>query len=285
MSELISEVKQATFFSVMADEVTSHNKEILAFCIRFVDADSNIREEFISFSEVQRITGRYLAAEIKSIIEDKGLEMRNIRGQTYDGAASMASNVAGVQAQIKVDAPKATFVHCSSHCLNLVIAHSCSVQNVRTVIDKVKATSLFFEHSAKRTGLLKEIAGRKLPENRRKKPLIDLCGTRWAARHDAYSHFHASFGSLIETFEVIAHKMHADRYDFVADIYPDWDGHSRSDASSLLHAITDFSFIVTFLVIYKWLSFLAGITVKLQSSHLDILEAYAMVNIRNYLDL
>ena len=106
MTDLMAEVQEARWFSVMADEVCSHNKEILAVCIRFVDRESNIREEFLSFTKVDRITGEVLAAEIKTIIEKKGLEMRNLRGQAYDGAASMASDVRGVQARIKRDAPK-----------------------------------------------------------------------------------------------------------------------------------------------------------------------------------
>ena len=78
MTDLMAEVQEARWFSVMADEVCSHNKEILAVCIRFVDRENNIREEFLSFTKVDRITGEVLAAEIKTIIEKKGLEMRNL---------------------------------------------------------------------------------------------------------------------------------------------------------------------------------------------------------------
>ena len=58
------EIKCAKFYSILADEVTSHNQEILSLCIRFLDAESSIREEFLSFSKVPRITGAVLAAEI-----------------------------------------------------------------------------------------------------------------------------------------------------------------------------------------------------------------------------
>ena len=108
--------------------------------------------------------------------------------------------------------------------------------------------------------------------------MIDLCGTRWAARHDAYTHFYAAYTSIIETLEVIAHHLHGDRFQFVNDVYPDWDNKSKNDAASLLTSLTDFTFIVNFLTTYKFLSYLAGITVKLQSRSLDILEAYSMVS-------
>lgn len=45
-------------------------------------------------------------------------------------------------------------------------------------------------------------------------------------------------------------------------------------ANSLLYGLTNFEFIVVFLVIYQYLSHLAGIPVKLQNSSLDILKAY-----------
>ena len=45
LNTIISEVKEAPFFSVLADEVSSHTVEHLAMCLRFVDSKCNIREE------------------------------------------------------------------------------------------------------------------------------------------------------------------------------------------------------------------------------------------------
>ena len=52
----------------------------------------------------------------------------------------------------------------------------------------------------------------------------------------------------------------------------------KSQANSLLHALTDFEFIVVFLVAYQFLSHLSGITVKLQSRVLDVVEAYRKID-------
>ncbi len=54
LADIISEIKAAKFFSVLADEVSSHNIEHLAICLRFVDQECNIREEFISFIKMER---------------------------------------------------------------------------------------------------------------------------------------------------------------------------------------------------------------------------------------
>ena len=77
-----------------------------------------------------------------------------MRGQGYDGAASMSSTRVGVQARIKQDAPKAFYIHCSGHCLNLVLSHSCALPAVRNMIAKVRDVSLFFRNSPKRNDLL-----------------------------------------------------------------------------------------------------------------------------------
>ena len=47
---IVREIIRAQFYSVIVDEVTSHSQEIMPLCVRFVDANKDIREEFIQFS-------------------------------------------------------------------------------------------------------------------------------------------------------------------------------------------------------------------------------------------
>ena len=54
---------------------------------------------------------------------------------------------------------------------------------------------------------------------------------------------------------------------------------NQREACGLLAAITSFDFIISFMTIYQFLSHLEGITVKIQSTSLDILKAYDMVSI------
>ena len=44
-ANLIAEVKKASFFAVLADEVSSHNVEYLPLCLCFVDEKYDIHEE------------------------------------------------------------------------------------------------------------------------------------------------------------------------------------------------------------------------------------------------
>ena len=200
-----------------------------------------------------------------------------IRGQGYDGASSMASAARGVQARIKEVSPKAVYVHCNSHVLNLVIARSCDLVAVKSMIDKLKSVCTFFYNSPKRTQALKAIVKAKYKMSDRRKVLLDLCQTPWSARQEAYTHFYQAYVPLVEVFEVMCHGFHHDKYEEISTLYADLDSKTKSDAGSLLHAITDFSFLVTFMIVYKYLSHLQGITILLQKTALDILQAYAMV--------
>ena len=73
---------------------------------------------------------------------------------------------------------------------------------------------------------------------------------------------------------MIGFKRYLGKY---GETYADWDSASRSDAQQILASITSFEFIVVFLMVYQFLSHLAGITVKLQKTALDIVEAHEMI--------
>ena len=100
-SKIIAKVQEAKFFSIMADEVESHSKEKMSLCMRFVDSDANIREEFLDFVSLLLINGEHIANAIIQSLERFNLSISDVRGQGYDGAASMASERVGVQARIR----------------------------------------------------------------------------------------------------------------------------------------------------------------------------------------
>lgn len=274
LRDLLEEVKAAKFFTILADEVTSTNIEHLAICVRFVDAQSNIREEFLTFLQLERITGKHLSDAILNFLRENSLSVENIRGQGYDGASNMSSGRVGVQALIQNKAPLATYVHCSGHCLNLVISYSCSLPEVRNVLDILKHCLKTFRESPKKAVLLEKVVSAHLPDTNKRKALLDLCRTRWAERHSAYQHFYQAYMFIVEALEVIGYRMHLDTYG--AD-FKDWENTARSEAQQLLASITRFDFLVVFLSIYFYLSHLAGITVKLQGRTIDIIAAHRMI--------
>ena len=64
--------------------------EQLSMVLRFVDESANIREEFVQFCSTERITREVIARTILSKLNDWGLDIKDCRGQGYDGASNMS---------------------------------------------------------------------------------------------------------------------------------------------------------------------------------------------------
>ncbi len=119
-------------FTAIADEVTDPhaNQEIISVCLRFVDLTSpkepHIKECLINFVNLERANASAICAKILDSLSlpSVSLDPVKIRGQAYDGAAVMSSDIAGVQAKLKEISPLALYTHCYFHCLNLSVAAS-----------------------------------------------------------------------------------------------------------------------------------------------------------------
>ena len=165
------------------------------------------------------------------------------------------------------------YIHCAGHSLNLVISSCCGLPEIQN-ISKVKEVCIFFNYSPERNGFLSEVIKDQYYENIRKKPLITLCTTRWAERSEAYEHFYESFEYVVYVLEVMAHNLHHD--DCPAQFYGCWNAATKRDASGLLQAITNFQFVVTFVIGYLYLSHMTAVTTKLQRKSNDIFKAFTM---------
>ena len=64
--------------------------------------------------------GETLSLMIKDVLTRLSLPVSNLRCQMYDGTANMASQYRGCQAFLVDENPLALYIHCSTHCANLV---------------------------------------------------------------------------------------------------------------------------------------------------------------------
>ena len=76
--------KKWPHFSVLADKVTSHGKEILSVCLRFLEVDKGDfqmkptkHEVLLDFFFLQRITAKSIAQGILSVLEKHNIDIRN----------------------------------------------------------------------------------------------------------------------------------------------------------------------------------------------------------------
>ena len=79
-SDIVKEIQKALCYSIMVDEVTSHNKEIMPICIRFVDKNKCIREEFLQFTELTRVTGEAIAKQLFSDLRGLNIDIKKNKG-------------------------------------------------------------------------------------------------------------------------------------------------------------------------------------------------------------
>ena len=100
----------------------------------------------------------------------------------------MSSGKDGVQAKIKEISPLALFTHCYAHCLNLSIAASCKLSEVRNLIGLINKAYLFLNNSPRRQQLFELTLKEYLPKNSHNK-LPGLCKTCWVERHTCLNLF------------------------------------------------------------------------------------------------
>ena len=109
----------------MADEIESHHTEQLPICLRFVDKECNIREEFLKFCKCEQTSDESIFKDIMRTIEKSNLNIEFSRGQGYDGAVNMSSQAVGLQKRVKYLCKKAAYNHCCGHNLSLVTVSAC----------------------------------------------------------------------------------------------------------------------------------------------------------------
>ena len=98
--------------------------------LRYVNQDGIISKLFMSFSQCKLVTGAAIAANILQFLDNVGLPATGLHGQGYHGAPNMAGKHEGCAAIIKDQCPKARYVHCASHVLNLCVLASCDVDAI-----------------------------------------------------------------------------------------------------------------------------------------------------------
>ena len=96
-------------------------KDQLAICLRWVSESYVIHEDLVGLAYIETND----AATIKSVLQDClikcNIQISNCQGQAHDDAANMAGHFNCVQAKIQYDEPRAHYVHCAAHTLNLCL--------------------------------------------------------------------------------------------------------------------------------------------------------------------
>ncbi|KAK7878088.1 hypothetical protein WMY93_031235 [Mugilogobius chulae] len=221
------EISQAPFVAVQADETT--DVACISQCVivlRYITNEGAMVERFLSFSPLIDRTAEGLEKLLKDKLEPYKLENKLI-AQTYDGAAVMSGASSGLQVRLKETFPHAHFVHCYAHQLNLIVQQACSsLTPVRIFFANITAFATFFSKSPKRTAVLDEVCGRRIPASGQ---------TRWNFKSRTVHTVFEQQDTLKQCFEKIKND-------------DSWDSVSIQQAHGLFQLLSDpdFVFLLTF---------------------------------------
>jgi hypothetical protein len=122
LRKVMEDVHRFQYFTIMLDETADISvKEQVSICFRFVSDDFDIHEVFVGFYSTDSTTSTSLLAMVKDVLTRFDLPLDKCRGQCYDGASNVAGIRRGLQALILQQEPRALYVHCLAHTLNLAV--------------------------------------------------------------------------------------------------------------------------------------------------------------------
>ena len=275
-TKIISEIKQAKFFPIIADEVSSHNVEHLSLCLRYIDENHDIQEKHIAFVKLQRVRASDITNAIIGTLEDLGISLQDLRGQCFDGASNINGSKSEVQKRIKDRQPKAIYTHCASHSLSLSIVSSCSVLSVCNCISQIKTITIWIKSSPKREGFLKAIVDKGIQSGivSSRNPILNVCITRWVENIDGWERFCLSYPFIIQMFEAIIYGTSDSDFESYND---GWTAEDKTNAMAHLKAVANFEFIFALVTLQCSLLYLREASVKLQGVNQDIASGIALI--------
>ncbi|XP_065678121.1 zinc finger MYM-type protein 1-like [Hydra vulgaris] len=262
--KIVEITKIAKYFSIIADCTpdVSHYEQ-LSLTIRVVTFNSiqnkyEIAEFFIGFFEASDSTREGLAKLILTHLEKLGFELKWLRGQGYDNGANMKGVRKGVQNRILEKYPRAFYVPCACHSLNLVVNDAASSTTETTFFFSiVQELYTLFSGSTKRWEVLKKYVSQLT--------LKPLSATRWASRIDALKPLRFQLCEIYDALILIIEDVNRD-------------AETKVKARGLAKNIKNYKFICGVILWHDILFEINSVSKLLQSVTINISDCVRMLS-------
>ncbi|XP_012901570.1 zinc finger MYM-type protein 1 isoform X4 [Mustela putorius furo] len=257
LQDIVNEINASSAFSIICDETTdSATKKQLSICVRYPQKMSKavlIKERFLGFIDIEEMTGTDLHGTIKTYLQQIGVDLNKICGQAYDSTTNLRGQFNKIAAEFKKEEPRALYVHCYAHFLDLTVITFCKeVKELRSALNTLNSLFNTIHMTGEMSAKFQNIF--KLSQNKTcKKHTSKSC---WTVHDHILLSVIEGLPEIIETLEVISsHSSNTSLADELSD---------------LLILVSKFEFIFCLKFLYRVLSVTGILSKELQSETIDI---------------
>lgn len=256
---LLEEIKSAEFFSVIMDETADITvKEQVSICFRVVTENLEPEELFVGFYETSKTTADTLFCLLNDVLVRFSLPIIKCRGQCYDGASNVSGIRTGLQARVQEKEPRALYIHCTAHVVNLVVQDvTKNITVCRNFMVLIRDMITLIRNSPKRLSWFKEFQNKDAPS------LRPLCPTRWTVKTASLQSIASNYSALME---------------FLEDLSVNDKGDAGGRANGLLLHLQKFSTFFSLKLMLKFFSRMETVNTALQKSQLHLQSAKQMID-------
>lgn len=261
--ELLSEVKEARFFSLVMEnvvEIAGENR--IPTFVRFVDQSNCLREEFLGFPLFEGDVESIVESLCSEISEKNGLSMEDCRGQAFFSTGVHAPKAKAVAVKLSERYPLAVLTPSSSHALNISLANSLDFTSVHLVMSTLKKIDSFFKRSLLLDQLESAISIYYQGNEEKASALKQACHTDWTQQHDTFE----LAIDLLESLLLCMDSIH-DNEELK------WSDAIAHEAFVVSEALADFEFVMALVVLKNTLSFSRAFGKNLQGQTSEVFFA------------
>ena len=136
-----------------------------ATSLRWVSETLKVREDFVGLYEVVLTRTETIYTAMNDVLLRLNLSISKLRGQCYNGAASMAGYKSGVATRVTADEPRAIYTHCYGHSLNLACCDTIKwCKLMKDALDTAHEIAKLIKRSPGREATFKSLQSEMAPE-------------------------------------------------------------------------------------------------------------------------